>query len=634
MLAKNRLFISLLCLLISTYSFPNTNFGRVIAGYSTLTVSGNCGLYSSHIGYRHKYRTDDDHTVQISSSAISTVEGSESETAKLQRVQRLKDLSLQKEILKDVTAAEFALRIEVSSSSEPQETATTAAIDYGKLISKLEENIETISNRPELNNLGEKEPSQEVVNDIGAISSQRSINLTTRIVHVKEDLELAAKGLPPKHMADYLSEGNIVESVQEPSTATATITSPGNGIRGLRILVREDGTVDWDGAIASGREVARFGAELWERLNGKEKEEGLPSLAEIFGQAEVKSIETDEIKSLKAIVSESKQDVSDAVTTRNILREKLRELRRAGDVEVSQEDVQTLRQLDVRIKELEKRLKLYTLNLDMEKVCEYIQQELDSSSDPADQKLFIAEVALIDKQIMTMASGLINMSPPLGNNISQSGIASLSDDKTDQMISNLISLIDDDELNLVYGELIDLKSRLGLDTQLAPAMDWGTLGVFVKETINKINEGTKVLVGDVQYAGVLLIRAIRGYTEVNALRRTGKDLLVLVPFTIILIIPLSPVGHVLVFSFIQRYFPDFYPTCYSEKRLNLKRLFNEIELKRDNTDLLGEEEISFSQILPSISRLEKTLTTFAKNTVAWVSGVIVNESSDNKPDSQ
>ena len=38
----------------------------------------------------------------------------------------------------------------------------------------------------------------------------------------------------------------------------------------------------------------------------------------------MKSIETDEIKSLKGIVSESKQDVSDAVTTRNILREKLR----------------------------------------------------------------------------------------------------------------------------------------------------------------------------------------------------------------------------------------------------------------------------------------------------------------------
>ena len=35
------------------------------------------------------------------------------------------------------------------------------------------------------------------------------------------------------------------------------------------------------------------------------------------------------------------------------------------------------------------------------------------------------------------------------------------------------------------------------------------------------------------------------------MRRTGKDILTIIPFTIILIIPLSPIGHVLVFSFIQ-----------------------------------------------------------------------------------
>ena len=50
--------------------------------------------------------------------------------------------------------------------------------------------------------------------------------------------------------------------------------------------------------------------------------------------------------------------------------------------------------------------------------------------------------------------------------------ASLSGDAADQKITDLISLIDDDELNLICGELNDLKYRLGLDTQLAPAMDW------------------------------------------------------------------------------------------------------------------------------------------------------------------
>jgi hypothetical protein len=93
-------------------------------------------------------------------------------------------------------------------------------------------------------------------------------------------------------------------------------------------------------------------------------------------------------------------------------------------------------------------------------------------------------------------------------------------------------------------------------------------------------EGTKLLVSDIQYAWKLLLKAVQGYIlkprqslklsasvyfyflflkiflnvinrEVNAIRRTGKDLLTIIPFTIILIIPLTPVGHVFVFSFIQ-----------------------------------------------------------------------------------
>lgn len=54
--------------------------------------------------------------------------------------------------------------------------------------------------------------------------------------------------------------------------------------------------------------------------------------------------------------------------------------------------------------------------------------------------------------------------------------------------------------------------------------------------------------------------------EVSALRRTARDLLTFIPFTIILIIPLSPLGHVLVFGFIQRYFPTFFPSQFSSRR--------------------------------------------------------------------
>lgn len=581
------------------------------------------------------------------------------------RVQRIKDLSLQKDILRDVTASEFALRVEVSTP-DPQdsisESKTSAAIDYEKLISKLDDNLDILNRRPELNNLisygiqpivssGSIKPSSPSTDfDIDGYNSN---NLTARILRIKEDLLLVSQNQPPKYIANFHSESTPeVQSGTSVTTSSSSSSSSPNSTapkRRLRILVREDGTVDWDGALAGGKEVARFGAELWERLNGKQKEEGLPSLSELFGQAQAKTMETEEIQSLSAIATESKNDVTEAIRNRDDLKVKLRQIRREGVAEIPQEDIETLRRLDIRVKELEKRLKLYTLNLDMEKVCEYIQQELEASNDPADQRLFIAEVALIDKQIMTMAAGLINM--PLTGTSSGTVItttqldmhlASLNGDTTDQKITDLISLIDDDELNLICGELNDLKYRLGLDTQLAPAMDWGSLGVVVSENVNKIKvglsyfgEGTKLLLADVQYAGVLLVKAVQGYTlkprEVNTLRRTGKDLLTLVPFTIILIIPLSPVGHVLVFSFIQRFFPDFYPSCYTEKRLNLKRLFKEIERKRDNTDVLGEEDnalLMFSNFnLAGVLQRSKW-TEFVQNVLKSINTLLKGENSE------
>ena len=69
-------------------------------------------------------------------------------------------------------------------------------------------------------------------------------------------------------------------------------------------------------------------------------------------------------------------------------------------------------------------------------------------------------------------------------------------------------------------------------------------------------------------------------TQVKLLRRILKDLVTLVPFVVILIIPLSPLGHVLVFTFIQRFFPDFFPSCYTERRQNLVKLYASAELDR------------------------------------------------------
>jgi hypothetical protein len=57
--------------------------------------------------------------------------------------------------------------------------------------------------------------------------------------------------------------------------------------------------------------------------------------------------------------------------------------------------------------------------------------------------------------------------------------------------------------------------------------------------------------------------------QVMALRRTARDLLTFVPFAVILIAPLTPVGHVLIFSFLQKYFPGFFPSQFTSRRQEL-----------------------------------------------------------------
>eukprot|EP00981_Chlorochromonas_danica_P005481 scaffold1110_cov182-Ochromonas_danica.AAC.8 len=514
------------------------------------------------------------------------------------RVQKIKDISLQKEILKDITASEFALRVEVKHTQQNE-----TAIDYEKLIAKMDYNIALLQRK--------------------AIKSEGADKLLERIVKIKEDLILAANNLPTKHLDTQDSREDEAQHKNEETQRSSLNIKPN-----LRILLREDGTVDWDGAIASGKEVAKFGSELWERLNGKE--EGTPSLQDLLSPAQAKVPTSPEITRLTEVVSSIQGELAQVTRSIEDIRAKLRQARREGRV-LSAEQMSRLRELDLQVKELEKKHKLFSVNLDLEKICAYLQQELETSVDPSDQRMLVAEVALIDKQLMTMMAGIsvgfvYDINAISSAQEAASSLAPSAKDLSNDTLDNLISLIDDDELNLVSNEVTDLKGRLGLDTQLARAMDWGSLGKVTTETLSKINaglaffgEGFKIMVADLQYAWKLMLKASQGYIlkprEVNSLRRSGRDLLMLIPFTIILIIPLTPVGHVLVFGFIQRFFPEFFPSCFSEKRLNLRKLFSEVERKKDEDILIGPDGIEWTERIAQIGKSDSL------NLLAWLSNI-------------
>jgi len=110
------------------------------------------------------------------------------------------------------------------------------------------------------------------------------------------------------------------------------------------------------------------------------------------------------------------------------------------------------------------------------------------------------------------------------------------------------------------------------------------------------------------------------------LRRTGRDLLTLLPFTFILILPLTPVGHVLVFSFIQRYFPDFFPSTFSEKRQQRMKRYESIVSnfgdsqtwinKEDDglkTSAVGKNETMLNTLAASSHSLSRTNDTLSSH---------------------
>merc|ERR1719247_1558111 len=217
---------------------------------------------------------------------------------------------------------------------------------------------------------------------------------------------------------------------------------------------------------------------------------------------------------------------------------------------------------DVSIMRLERELSLKVAFLEMERIFITLESELLASSTLVDQLLAVVE------QYGDMEASLRNM--------------------VSLVMEQRHSAITDEELEALEANIADLLLQLGLQTPEQEPFSWTRSKESAQVNIRKAQEGLRfygrgvqLIVQDVQLAGSMLVRAVlQGYTlrarEVKLLRRILKDLVTLVPFVIILIIPLSPLGHVLVFTFIQRFFPDFLPSAFTESRQQIMSMYSSI----------------------------------------------------------
>lgn len=87
--------------------------------------------------------------------------------------------------------------------------------------------------------------------------------------------------------------------------------------------------------------------------------------------------------------------------------------------------------------------------------------------------------------------------------------------------------------------------------------------------------GTELLFTDVSDALELLIKQLKGRQltkrERKKMKRTLGDIATLVPITILMLIPVSAVGHAAMLAAIKKYVPSLIPSPFSSERLDLMK---------------------------------------------------------------
>ena len=83
------------------------------------------------------------------------------------------------------------------------------------------------------------------------------------------------------------------------------------------------------------------------------------------------------------------------------------------------------------------------------------------------------------------------------------------------------------------------------------------------------------------------------------------------PFIVILILPITPVGHVLVFSFIQQNFPALFPSQFTSARQKSMRRYEDLKKQLDSVmeqEGLKWREEQFNRAVEAVEALTANVT--------------------------
>ena len=435
----------------------------------------------------------------------------------------LRDISSSILTRRTLEEAELALKVEEDFRADP---SLFADIDFEQLVARIESD-RSPENRERLQQV----MTEEEFADVNARWTQVVGDLEALLPTYSSDRRNITSGVA----AAVPKIKRVIEKARE-IPLTVELPSPDQ--------VMED--VDVGAVMQESKNVATGLRNVWSRINGRGvREEDLQELQ----------------KEAKALLQLRAEATKLRASIRLVQRQK--ELKASFLIKTNDNDFleQTL-MADVSIARLEKELSLKVAFLEMERIFITLESELRASSTLVDQLLSVVE------RYGAMETSLRGM--------------------VVEAAEGRHSAIDMEELARLEADVGDILLQLGLQMPEQEKISWARTRDNLVLTFKKTQQGlifygrgVQLIGQDLQLMVNMLVRAVlQGYTlrsrEVRLLRRILKDLVTLVPFVIILIIPLSPLGHVLVFSFIQRFFPDFFPSAFTESRQQLMSMYSSI----------------------------------------------------------
>ena len=289
----------------------------------------------------------------LEKSSVAVGSSVEVQNVNTSRLQRLKDRMWARETLEDLTAAEFACSLDANVNGEVKERKR--AVDFEALLNKLDrrlleicvqkkketkdkdgdsddedaEGMQCLLPEELIKEIDTSEDSRySLVPDKGmgsvVYSTEQREALLNRIVATRTKLAQAAgiaklvSNIKPDSSNDLEEirrdlKRDVIrgETIVDANTAEETIEKKGKTVIQKSdpiMYVRDDGSIDWDGALQNREALSKFGTAVWARINGQNPEmvddevvdqieQGKPS--NDHGKVTAKVIETEELKLMK-----------------------------------------------------------------------------------------------------------------------------------------------------------------------------------------------------------------------------------------------------------------------------------------------------------------------------------------------